>query len=412
MADTSPNTNSLSPVEALLTGEVEPSTAEIKTYKRPNPRFMDGKYELYELTDAQKQVVLDNYTKMTLGELTKFVWDDPYLDGRAMEGRSIRFFLSGLNKDIKTTESPQPIKIALTSEQKRQIEELAPVMDSVMEITQAVFRNPSLRPQTREWRAVYAHYKEVYPQGVKVNDEPVEEDSFTAPTTFTALVAFANRHVMTGDPDRKAYNHTNLRVSDERCLKSLSKYIRIRTFGYVASQYDKQVDRDLFVSTFVRWTHDKPDLTEIEVDQMISAAAERVNIAQIDRSIQRLDKLHEAISMGLELDDNGKKKKLGMADIELINAMRAKHDQAKGRLKDLMASLETSRSKRLSARDERNATVLTLFEAWMTDEQKRKDIIAMGQREKLEDKREVGRLRDLDDLVALVSGQTEEDAAV
>ncbi len=221
-----------------------------------------------------------------------------------------------------------------------------------------------------------------------------------------------NDYVTTGDVSRKVYVWGKLKSSEERCMRALMKYMRVYRVTYQASQYDKKSERELFLSTFIRFTHDKPDLTEIEVDQSISAASETVNIAQIERSIKRIDKIQEEIMMGGEVDDNGKVRKLGMSDVELINQIRAKHDLSKNRLKSLMEALEETRSKRQAGKNERNQSILNLLEAWQQDEQKRTDMIAMGDREKAEDLKEVGRLRDLDDLTALISGQTEDEMAI
>ncbi len=98
-----------------------------------------------------------------------------------------------------------------------------------------------------------------------------------------------------------------------------------------------------------------------------------------------------------------------MTEVEQITQTRTKWDSAKARLKSLMEGLEGSRAKRLDAVKERNTSVLNLVDAWMNDPEWRADIIEIGKREKAEDAAEVIRLRGMDEVIALITGQSEEE---
>ncbi len=368
---------------------------------------------LIELTEEQKALALANVTKLRLGELTTLVFPGTKPDGRTTEGKSLQAFLAGVDRPALTSKAPiGPTE--LTPEQKTMIDALvkADRVKSSLELAKLVFPGVTVVKLSREWRAVYAYAKELYPDTFSVTEEPVDESQYQPPDRMQSLVAVVNTYVMTGDVSRKTYNINALKVSDERNLKALMAYMRVYRFKYVASTYDKRVDRDLFISTFIRWTHSKPDLTEMEVDQMISAAAETVSVAQMEREIQTIKAYHESIMSGEEVDEaTGKKRRFGMTEVEQINGVRTKHDQAKGRLEKLMSGLETVRSKRLSERDTRNNSILNLFDAWRDDPGYRADLIAIGRREKQEDAAEVRRLKDMEDVIALVSGQSEEEAS-
>lgn len=368
-------------------------------------------YEIWELTQEQKDKVLSLYATTKLGDMVPLVYGEgKKADGRTTEGRSIQAFLAGLDKTVTTTATPVEGPTELTDEQKLSVEKLAPRCKTTLELTQTIFNDRTLRPQSRPYRLVWEYRKVVYPEGMDVEEEPVDERQYKPPVTIQSLIAVVNRWVTIGRTNKKAYTWGLLKASEERCLDKLMGYLRVYSFIYTASQYDKQVDRDLFVSQFIRWAHDKPDLTEIETDQMIMAAAERVNIAQIDRTIQRIDKMQEEIINGGETDENGKVRKLGMADVELINAVRTKHDAAKKRLSDLMSDLEQVRSKRLDAKHSRYASVLDILDTFMKDEDLRNRVfIDEGIAEKDEDKAEVERLSGVDELMALISGQSKEE---
>ena len=57
------------------------------------------------------------------------------------------------------------------------------------------------------------------------------------------------------------------------------------------SNYASQDNRELFESSFVRYTHDKPDLTQEEVDQYIVLSAEVVIASNIQVRVERLQEL-------------------------------------------------------------------------------------------------------------------------
>ena len=54
-------------------------------------------------------------------------------------------------------------------------------------------------------------------------------------------------------------------------------------FNHQINNYETQNDRDLFESSFIRYTYDKPDLTQEEVDQYIVLSSEVVISANIQR---------------------------------------------------------------------------------------------------------------------------------
>ncbi len=367
---------------------------------------------LLTLTPEQQALALANCTKLKLGELTTLVFPGQKPDGRTIYGKSVRAFLAGAGQEVDTTETPTG-PLELTEDQKTMIGDLlkAGRVKSSVEMAKLVFPGVTIKNLSREQRAVFAYMREFYPDSFNVTEEPVASAQYEPPQRLQELIGIVNGYVMTGDVNRKTYNPNTLKVSEKRNLTALMAYMRVYRFKYVASTYEKQVDRELFVSTFIRWAHNKSDLTEMEVDQMISAASETVSVAQMEREIQDIRRYQEQVIAGEVVDENGKVKRFGMTDVEMINGVRTKHDQSKGRLKTLMEGLETARSKRLDSLKDRNATLLNMFEAWMNDPDWRADIVGMGQREKRQDAAEVERIRTVDDLIALISGQSEEEAA-
>jgi hypothetical protein len=369
-------------------------------------------YEIWELTPEQKEKVNALYETTKLGDMVPLVYGpDKKADGRTTEGRSIQAYLAGVGKTVTTTvPPPNDGPTELTPDQRLAVEKLSPRCRTTLELAQAVFNDKTIKQQSRPYKLVWEYRREVYPEGINMEDEPVDDKMYKPPTTIQSLIGLVNKWVPVGKTSKRAYTFGMLKASEERCLDKLMGYIRTFSFTYTASQYERQVDRDLFISQFIRWAHDKPDLTEIEVDQMVLAANERVNIAQIDREIQRITKMQDDIVNGTETDENGKTKKFGMVEVEMINGVRTKHDAAKKRLSDLMKDLETVRSKRLDAQRDRYGSIIDILDAFMKDEDMRNRIfLDEGIAEKDEDKAEVERLSGVDELMALISGQSKEE---
>ncbi len=362
-----------------------------------------------EMTETQKKVASDNVAKMDLLKLTRLVWGDETLDGRSKKGKVLKAFLAGVGKadEVKTTKWAGPMEpFVLTDQHKKAIEEMRPRCSSVLELARIVLNDPTLPQMGIKYRAVFEYCKEVAPDGVSASDETVESTNYDPPATPQKLVSMVNEYVSTGDIGKTVYKWGQMTISQQREVRALMAYTRNIRFRYEASQFLKQIDRNLFISTFLRFTYDKPDLTAEEQDQYIGAAVETVNIFQIGRELQKIAKVIDDLMEG-DRETRGQ----FMPMVELINQTRAKLDTSKGRLKSLIEGLVGTREKRMKDKMSRNASVLNLLEAWQKDETMRMDNLEMGEREKQEDKEEVGRLRDLGDLTALIAGQTEEEAS-
>ncbi len=382
--------------------------------------------DIPELNDEQKTLCLEHCAAKDLGELARLCFGetDPEtglrIDGRTQYAKAIKALLAGEGKTVRTTAHHVIVQpdLALSEDQKRQIEQLAPKMreGGSAELTRIVWGDPTLGPLSKQARLTRTYMKEVYPEGINISEEPVEDKEWKAPISIVALIGLVNQYVLQSD-NRKTYNHVSLRPSEKKCLEALMRYMRDYKIRYVASEMVKKVDRELFLSTFICWAYDKPDLTAIELSQMILGAEEMVNISSIGRDIRRIERMHDEIMAGNVVDDNGKKVRLTQNEVEAINNIRTKHDAAKKQLKDLMDRLEESRSKRDKERRERHLTVADLLEAFQKNTELtqgngafRDTLLAGGVEEKTGDAVEVERLSALEEAIALISGQSKEEA--
>lgn len=357
------------------------------------------------LSEEQKKIIDENFQTMELNDLSKKVWNDLRADMRSLRGKAVKDYLVSNNMQINRVQRVRPgSPIILTQEQKEFIEVNFENKIKALDITRLVFQNTNLTPLSREFRAIFAYIKSLNPEDLDKNEETVDSKDYRPPQSLNHLVGKINEYIPTGTTDTKQYNINSLKTFEEKCLKTLMGYVRSPTFIYQATQYEKKVDRDLFESNFMRFCHDKPDLTAEEIHQYISLCSEIVNTAQIERTIQKLD---SNINEWLSGDDN-EKKKMSMSMVELINAARGKWEASKERQKKLLAELTESRSIRLKNRLDQNASILNLVEAFQK-EQTRKELLEIAEMEKKADIEETNKLANMDQVVALIAGMSIKD---
>lgn len=365
-----------------------------------------------ELTDAHKVKVLAEWDKKDLNTIVKEITGDVKVDGRHPMARAIKEFLVEKGITLKTTVKEKREKVddvVLNFEQENFINKNCHKM-KCLEITAVLFKDKfpdgKLSPLTKEFRAVYSYLKENEKNFIKQTDEPVEEEEYKAPKSIYMLVIKVNRFV----PNPKNENQVvfpdikKISQQDEKNLRALISYMNIPRFAYQANQFKKKIDREIFESTFIGMTIDKPDLLREETEQYISLSSEIVNTAQIERHIQRLD---QEVEKMLENDDV-EKKRISMSIIESINAARERQDKSKERQRKLIDELAGSRSERIKQRMDSSSSIINLIERWKQKESREK-IIAMAEKKREQLKEEVERLSNMDALKAEIFGLSKDD---
>lgn len=352
------------------------------------------------LTPDQEAFVLENWKAMDLITMVQTLSGDPKADGRHKLGRAIRVFLSSKGFEAKTTKYKAIGPIELTQEQLEYIKQNAD-RSKPLEVTRLLFENQKLTPLSREFKAVYIAFEQISKNFVRREEAPAEEDIYYAPKSIYKLIPRVNKYVPNPKneieplfPDIKKISGT-----EEKNLRTLLSYLNIPRFSYQANQFHKEVDRELFESTFIGMTWDKSDLKREEVEQYISLSSEVVQTAQIERHIQRLDREIEDSMTG----ENDRKLSLNL--IELVNGAREKLDKSKERQKKLINNLTDSRAERLKKRIQENSSILNLVDAWR-NEKRRQELIQLAILQKKAEEADIDKITSMSDVTALIAGLT------
>ena len=161
-------------------------------------------------------------------------------------------------------------------------------------------------------------------------------------------------------------------------------------------------DRELFESSFVRYTFDKCDLTQEEVDKYIVLSIEVVIAANIQRRVEHLQGLLEDTAN----DTEGRR--ISMALVEAISTAQTEYNQCVNRQQKLLESLKQKRSDRLKSQIKENASIINLVELWK-EEESRKKMIQIAEARKEQVKKEIGNLSDMEDIRAKILGISEDE---
>ena len=187
---------------------------------------------------------------------------------------------------------------------------------------------------------------------------------------------------------------------NKKDINSLIGYLHTYRFLHQMNTYESQTDRELFESSFVRYTHDKNDLTQEEVDQYIVLSTEVVIASNIQR---RVDRLQQHLDASAE-DTDGRR--IAMALVDAINTAQTEYNQCVNRQQKLLESLKEKRSDKLKKQIKENASILSLVEMWK-EEETRKKMIELAEKRKEIVKDEVNNLSSMDDVKARILGLSE-----
>ena len=339
-----------------------------------------------ELTAGEKQKILDcwNGGSTKLKDIIEAAFG-PGVDFRSKKGKLVQQFIASrtLNKNNAPAANGGVNKgnlTELTESQKDSIRSLAATAKP-LEITRAIFNSPDLTNFSSEFRLVKAFYEILPPDMKLVQDEKMAE--YCPPRTDRQIYARINQFC--GEP----IDLDKITARQEEQAKKLKKFIQTHRFIFEINNYSKAVERMLFESSFVRFTWDKPDLTEEEIDLYINYCADMVSSYRMQKELDEMIVIRDDIMQG----DN----KFPQALLEAIGTLRGDINANAKRRETLLKDLNGKRSDRLDRLNNTNASILNLVESFR-DAAKRKLFLEVVEARKEAVKKEGERLESVDSL--------------
>lgn len=332
----------------------------------------------------------------SLLELTKLAFPDaPDLDGRSKEGKAVKAFLATRQIKPRAAQDYQPKeKIDLTGEQKEYIANNVISLKAV-EMAKILFKDDTLTNLCQETRTVNEFIKTLNTSVVFNNPDEVPEENYRPPKTGDRVLAKVNKYVHEGiDRDK-------ISPKQKKDLSTLIGYLHTYRFLHQINTYDTQTDRELLESSFVRYTFDKNDLTQEEVDQYIVLSTEVVISSNIQATITMLQRQIE-----FEVQSGNK---IPMTLVEASSTARNEYNQSVTRQQKLLSDLKVKRSDRMSKYAKENSSILNLVEMWK-EEESRKKMLHLAELRKQSIEKEIENLSSLDEIKAKIMGLSEGEA--
>lgn len=358
----------------------------------------------FELSDEQKLNIINTWNANkenppSLQELTQIVFPDiPNIDGRSVYGKAVKKFLASRDLKVKTkAEYIKKERIEFSQEQKDFISNNAAMMTPV-EMARSLFDNYNITNLSIEAISVEEYLNTLPKQIQNVPTEPQQEtptnEDYKPPKNLERALYRINKYVL------DAIDKDKITARQKKEISSLISYLHTYRFLHQIGTYTETIDRDLFESSFIRYTYDKSDLTQEEVDQYIVLATEVVISSNIQETIQTLQ---EQIDMEI---NSGQK--IPMPLVEAVTSARTEYNQCVTRQQRLLNDLKVKRSERMQNQVKENASILNLVQMWK-DEDTRAEMLKMAEMRREVLKTEVGRLSSMDDVKARIFGLTEEE---
>lgn len=354
------------------------------------------------LTEEQQNKIINEWNSRpddppSLLELIRLVYPDkPDLDGRAKEGKYIQAFLAKRSLKARGTHEYKQKKAPDLSEENKQfILNNAKTMKPI-EIARIIFDNPTISSLNNETRIVAKFISEnILPEEIYKDQEEIAQEDYISPRSLDKAVNKVNKYVYDLNLKRESLNSRQ-----KKDLECLLKYINTYRFIHQINSYENVVDRELFESSFIRYTYDKNDLTEEEVDQYIILSTEVVIGSTIQRRVEKLQNLLEAAA------DNDARISMGL--VESINTAQQEYNQCVSRQQKLVNDLKTKRSDRLGNQIKQNASIVNLIQAWKEEESRIKMIKLAEMRKKTLDE-EITKLEGMDELKCRILGISKQE---
>jgi hypothetical protein len=350
-----------------------------------------------DLTEYQKQKIKDILNAnpdVTLSKLTSLVYDNQNIDTRSKEGRLVKKYLLDNNIEYKDRSVFQRERVLLNNEQKEFI--LNNYKDQhYLDMAKILFKNDKLTHLNLESREVSSYVEELKSKDenfleIKTYNPNKSNDNsnqglteYFPPRRLDQTVARINRYLNLG------WEHDKLKSTQAKQANTLQRYLNTFSFSYQINTYRRDA--------FIRYSYDKEDLTQEELDQFITLCTEVVTASTI---LQQVEDLRLLLRQASEEEDG---RNIKMSLNEAISSLQTEYNQCRNRQSKLYKSLVDDRAKKIQERKEENASILNLVQAWK-DEEKRKGIIHLAEAQKQNLEQEARRLSSIDELKAIIRG--------
>jgi hypothetical protein len=291
----------------------------------------------------------------------------------------------------KTTKHEEVKPVLLSEEQKSFIEQYSNDGMSSFQIAQLLFPEDEVKKLGRHQRTV-AQYLEAVKRRQK-EERRNDRAKYDPPQDFESCVYLVNLYT------NNNFKEEELKVVEKKSIESIFKFLRSPRFTQIISNYGKQEDQDLFEAEFIRATWDKPDLSADEINLYVNVCVDYINLKNISAHMEKLNRM---------FDEADEQQELTVRLSELLKTKSEEYNQCEKRQESLIQRLAGDRAKRISQRQDKNASILSLVESFQNEEE-RKLMIKMAEMQKQAIKEEADHLESMNEWKSRILGISKND---
>ena len=344
------------------------------------------------LTNEQKEFIDKNFHEIPdLIALTRATFKDGTIDGRSKQGREVREYLASKDIKYKTTKKPISKPILLSEEQKDFIIQYSQDGMSSYQIAQLLFPDREIKRLSKEQKTVDQYLKAVKKQ--EIESKRADKSTYSPPQDFDACVELVNEYA------NNEFVGKELKVAERKSIESVFKFLRSPRFTQIINNYGKEEDQILFEAEFIRATWNKPDLSADEINLYVNVCVDYINLKNISCHMEKLNRM---------FDEADEQQELTVRLSELLKTKSEEYNQCEKRQESLIQRLAGDRAKRISQKQDQNASILSLVESFQNEEE-RKLMVKMAEMQKVAIEKEAEHLESMNEWKSRILGISKSD---
>lgn len=355
--------------------------------KALDPQHTERTIKRFEfgLDDNIQKIIEKDFKKKSPIQMAKFCFNNLNLDEHSKEFEDVKRFYAHLYKKVDWLEFTQ---------EQIQFMEKNHKNTKPYEMAKSLFPNVKITPLGKETLTISRYCAA---RGWNYDDgkpaDSVNKYFYTPPNTDLQVIKKINAADINAN-----FEYGKLTNFQKRCIESTKKYLSSPRFIATISCYEKQSLRDLFESSFIQASYDKPDLNSEEQNMCINLCSDYVLMINIQK---QMTVLHNLLDQILQDDESDAKIHMGVADAYTTKVQE--YDKCQSRMQKLQESLSDKRSNRLKEEKGLNESLSKFIDLWKGEED-RKKMLRIAEARNAELEKEVERLDNFSELIAHVMG--------
>lgn len=329
------------------------------------------------LTPEQEQKAINAWNSMkepSLPSIGKEVFG-PGFSITSQIGKKLKKFIASRN--IKKLDAPA---LELTETQQIAVLQNVGRLSNPLDLAKFVFADREVLDGSPELAAVQKYVLNI--KGSLVKGMPGKESiSYKAPKKPEEVIGKVNAATFGKLTKDLIDKDSNVKTN----LTALVRFLNSFRFGLMYQSLNSDIERELFETTFVKYTFDKPDLTEEEVDQYLNLTVDIVFCLRIEKELEYVMAMRDSAA------EDSEGKKFSMSLVESMANLREERERNLKRQSQAITMLQGKRSSRIDTKIRENASILQIIGAWKQAE-KRARMIKLAEEIKAKEKKELVRL--------------------